>query len=806
LSVVNSPHILCISGDRTTVGEMVESLTAAGKFAKEIRVDYPAHTSIVSKFRTKLGEALDGKWENPGFLESPITCYGGTLGKAMSPAQPLAQYWFWNLRNRVRFDLAVDGAVRSGADTFIEVAEHPTLALAIQENIALAAPDAVVPVIGTSRRSAVDLREFTQNLAAVAVNDSGYVWETLAVHDDGTNGDVPAPPLRGFPHVQMRRTPLWASHLAPGQEIESPISATESTTVPQVGARRILETWTRLTRRALGPPRTFLVVDHTGRCADRAADLCAAASGHGASATVYDPDHWNGSAPASFDSVVILLPEGSGDDDVHGGDLEAAVADLAEFFGDARWLPELGPEVAECWLVTTGGESVLPDDAAAQFFHGAAASGFRCLSAQYPGIVFRHLDLPGAAPVAAATVVGALQVAAEPELALRSGKVYAKRLEYADRPEEGLTLPQSEPDALDHVLIVGGTGKLGLEFCEYMAERGAGRITLLSRSGETEVVASRLDRIRALSSTEISVVSCDVGDESAVLQFAADHAGPPVGLIVHAAVNYVDADLADITPELVAQACRSKVLGITLVLSAIARTPQCRVVLCSSIAATLGGRGQILYAVTNRVLDILARSLREQDVRAESVQWGLWNVQGPLDAAGVDRVEGAGIIPMLPADALSVAFAGGPRDSIIAAADWTELHAIVSMFGHGPVVAGLVREPDEDRVVPVSAGDGVVVSTPEPERPEPAVPAATVPFAELVVTELNRVMGIDAGDIDSSVPLVALGLDSLQALDFRKRVKAELDRDLPVEAILGGASLDEVVKLMDIGSQSPVGG
>jgi mycobactin polyketide synthetase MbtD len=67
-------------------------------------------------------------------------------------------------------------------------------------------------------------------------------------------------------------------------------------------------------------------------------------------------------------------------------------------------------------------------------------------------------------------------------------------------------------------------------------------------------------------------------------------------------------------------------------------------------------------------------------------------------------------------------------------------------------------------------------------------------------------MGIDAGDIDSSVPLVALGLDSLQALDFRKRVKAELDRDLPVEAILGGASLDEVVRLMDVGSQSPVGG
>jgi mycobactin polyketide synthetase MbtD len=82
----------------------------------------------------------------------------------------------------------------------------------------------------------------------------------------------------------------------------------------------------------------------------------------------------------------------------------------------------------------------------------------------------------------------------------------------------------------------------------------------------------------------------------------------------------------------------------------------------------------------------------------------------------------------------------------------------------------------------------------------------TAVFAELIGTELNRVMGIDGGDIDRTVPLVALGLDSLQALDFRRRVKTELDRDLPVEAILGGASFDEVVRLMGAGPQTAVGG
>ncbi len=76
-------------------------------------------------------------------------------------------------------------------------------------------------------------------------------------------------------------------------------------------------------------------------------------------------------------------------------------------------------------------------------------------------------------------------------------------------------------------------------------------------------------------------------------------------------------------------------------------------------------------------------------------------------------------------------------------------------------------------------------------------------MAEQILHELNLVMGVDDADaIDGAVPLVALGLDSLQALDFRKRVKAQLNRDLPVAAILGGASLDDVVRLMS--SEGPV--
>jgi mycobactin polyketide synthetase MbtD len=54
--------------------------------------------------------------------------------------------------------------------------------------------------------------------------------------------------------------------------------------------------------------------------------------------------------------------------------------------------------------------------------------------------------------------------------------------------------------------------------------------------------------------------------------------------------------------------------------------------------------------------------------------------------------------------------------------------------------------------------------------------------------------------IDTTVTMVAIGLDSLQALEFRRRVKVEFDHDLEVADLLGGASIGDV--LAQLGAQS----
>ncbi|MFF0637346.1 SDR family NAD(P)-dependent oxidoreductase [Nocardia sp. NPDC004151] len=832
LSVVNAPHIMAISGDRETITDMVAAATAQGQFAREIGVAYPAHTSIVAELREEFEGFLGGEMSSATFLDTRIQCYGATLGAPITADLIQEQYWYWNLRNRVRFDRAVVAAARDGIDTLIEVVEHPVLQLALQENLTLVPPDPArgprdFKVLGTSLRTATTLREFTRNLATVAVHDLGYDWNALRTDA------VPALPLRDFPHTVMNPKRLWANPGYAPDKVTAPAPA-----VPK--PQRLVEKWVTWERRSLTAPRRLAFVDPTGRCADQLAALLAAADRYGATATTLVVDTpgarsdatvatpaADGDAPtragssatapnpvpgkgtnssaiaavpnratppakapdggSDFDSVVILWPA------LAAGATVDAVAELSEFFAGRAWLPAVAGvrPGGDFWLVTVGGETVVPGDAVPQLFHGAVASGFRCVGVEKPGVLFRHLDLAADAGTAESNrMVAALHTAGEPEVALRGGKVFVKRL-VADESEPGAAAD------LDHVLIVGGTGKLGLLFAEHFARQGAGRVTLVSRSGESGAAAADLARVRAAGATEIVVEACDVNAADDVARLASGLGERPVSLLVHAAVNYVDAGIEEITADMVATAAASKVLGLEAVLDAVPLTATGRVLLCSSMAATLGGRGQILYAVTNRMLDVLARRVRERGIDCSSLEWGLWSVAGPLDEAGMARVEGAGVFPMHPADAIAAGFTGQPTDAIVISADWPFLRDVMGAFGQASVLSD-VPEPE-----PVPA-----IAAPEPEAPvaaevvapEPAAPAPVVagrPLADQVLAELERVMGIDTGDsIDRSVPLVALGLDSLQALDFRKRVQASLDRDLPVAAILGGASLDDVVLLM----------
>ncbi|MGH3956800.1 MAG: nocobactin polyketide synthase NbtC [Mycobacterium sp.] len=775
LSVINSPSMVGISGQRETVQRIVERLTEDGVFARLIPVRYPAHTSMIASIGSEIRKALVERLGVIEFVDSEIDCIGATLGAPITSEIPVDQYWFWNLRNVVRFDRAIASAVTAQVDTFVELSEHPTLQLAIRENLAVRDSERTACVVGTSTRTATDLTEFTANLANLAVHDLNYNWDALR-----TETSEPASlPLREFPNVQNNNVPLWLSYRSPhsgasapteqaaGKKTERPTDHVDS----PAHARLLHEAWTKVTQRSMMPPRSYGFIDATGDAGALTEALREGASDFGSSAHIIGNAAVSGTGDA--DTVVIVLPAAGYLDDPGAAD------SVAQFFGDRTWWPELSSSVTGCWIVTIGGEEVVPADTSSHPVHAAIAAGFRCMGAEHPGTVFRHLDLAPdiAHPDSASAILAALQSAGESELALRADGMYAKRILDADQDGDSETATVVP----DHVVITGGTGKLGQEFCEHYARLGTRQITLISRSGETDTVTGRLDAIRRSTGATVRALSCDVTDASAVAKLADELRETPANLIIHAAVDYSDLPLSEVTAERFQQALHAKIAGITNILDALPRTDFCRVVLCSSLAATIGGKGQLMYAAANRMLDVLAARRRVAGLDCVSVQWGQWTVHLDLDDTGIAKLAAAGVHPMRPADALAVGMGRHTGNTLVGAFDLTQAREVLGVFGYGPLLSELA---DDSR----PAAHTTII------RPSAVAPENR---SGHLIQLLAEVIGADHADsIDTAMPMVAMGLDSLQALEFRRRVQAELDFELPVQDLLGGASVDHVIEVL----------
>lgn len=66
---------------------------------------------------------------------------------------------------------------------------------------------------------------------------------------------------------------------------------------------------------------------------------------------------------------------------------------------------------------------------------------------------------------------------------------------------------------------------------------------------------------------------------------------------------------------------------------------------------------------------------------------------------------------------------------------------------------------------------------------------------------MAAVLGIDAATIDRQTSLLDLGLDSLLALDLRKRLRRATGASVPLGALLGGITSAELIAELDTRSQ-----
>ncbi|MFD5818890.1 type I polyketide synthase [Streptomyces sp. NPDC127038] len=172
VAVVNGPRSVVVSGEPDALDEFIEKMKADGAQAQRIKVDYASHSHQVTRVRDTVIDALSDV--EPKSSELPF--YSTLYGEIIDTARLDADYWYENLREKVRFESSVRQLAADGFRVFVEMSPHPVLTVPVQE-MTEDLDDALV--LSSSRRGRGEVEAVLSSLAALHVRGGSVDWDAL---------------------------------------------------------------------------------------------------------------------------------------------------------------------------------------------------------------------------------------------------------------------------------------------------------------------------------------------------------------------------------------------------------------------------------------------------------------------------------------------------------------------------------------------------------------------------------------------------------------------------------------------------
>lgn len=302
--------------------------------------------------------------------------------------------------------------------------------------------------------------------------------------------------------------------------------------------------------------------------------------------------------------------------------------DAAELTAQLSRLAQPSPSAPRNIVVVTDrAQDVVGGEANAA--NAALLGACRSLVQQEPQLRLRSIDIAldaGAATTLVEPLLAELALQeGEPCVAWRGGNRWLPELVPVELPPADAFGPERDSTWL----ITGGFGGIGSAVARLLASRGVRRLALVSRGVHTE----RL-RVLETAGAEVLPLVADVTDRAALAgAFAAARARfGAIHDVVHAA-GVAATGLGEAGEGWWDSAAFRTKLETAEQLVVLCGDEVERLVLCSSVAALLGGIGQAGYAAGCCGLDALAGPRRAGRPRIVSIGWDAWRESGMAAAA-----------------------------------------------------------------------------------------------------------------------------------------------------------------------------
>ncbi|MGW0162259.1 type I polyketide synthase [Mycobacterium sp. NPDC003323] len=445
---------------------------------------------------------------------------------------------------------------------------------------------------------------------------------------------------------------------------------------------------------------------------------------------------------------------------------------------------------ASVWVLTRGAQRVTDTDAVSP--EQTALWGFcRAAALEYPQLWGGLADVTGHAdewPELIRQVVSAAR--GEDQIAVRGHTVRVPRL--VRRSGQPNPKPLELRSDVTY-LVTGGLGSLGLEIATHLAAHGARQLVLTSRRAPGAAAQQRIDAIGNQHGCAVRVLTADVANPHDIAHLIATVQAelPPLAGIVHAAGENSTTALATLEPAELDRVFSGKVWGAWYLSEAVAGLPLDFFISTSSISSVWGSYGQSAYSAANAFLDGLTWRLREQGIPGFSVNFGPWSA-GMADPDARAQLDRRGVRTLPPADALAGladVLVGPSVQAVLARIDWSRFLPVYLQTGARALLSEVAREvPDA-----VSAPAGAPGTTKLVEQ----LTAAPVQQRKKLVLEYLRnavaeVTQVDAAEVREEAGFFDLGMDSLMAVELRRRLERAVGQELPATLAMDYPRLSDV--------------
>ena len=345
-------------------------------------------------------------------------------------------------------------------------------------------------------------------------------------------------------------------------------------------------------------------------------------------------------------------------------------------------------------------------------------------------------------------------------------------------------------------ILTGGLGGIGATVAEWMSENGAGHLVLVSRREAGPAEREVLRRVQAKGAV-VEHHRIDILDMPQVRQLVSEiaRAMPPLRGIMHAAAVIDDALVTNLTPDRFDAVFGPKIRGTWNLHEATLESPLDFFVMFSSIASVVPQPGHGNYSAANSFMDAFAGYRRGIGLPASAINWAGWLGLGLARETGTSRTieayESEGFGSFEQDEALCLLRQALRSDPVQALAARIDADKLISAHEGVPPLFREVARPDGCN--PSANTSSSVARSFFDELLDAATYAEKLLKLEaLLRTEVSRVLKLAPDRIAGDRSFGQLGIDSLMALEFIRRVNGALGLSLPATAVFNYPSINSL--------------